>query len=246
MPHQSHPLVERLQRVIDLTPAEREAIVAVPVHQEAVQADQVIVREGDRPTRSFMLEDGLACASKTTLSGSRQILTFYLPDDMPDLQSLVLPRLDFDLWAVADSTLLFIDHAPLRALGLAHPRILEQFWRTTLVDAAIHREWEVNLGQRQGLARMAHLFCEVMTRMEVAGRAQDNRCVLPVTHEDLADALGMTTVHVSRVLGELRSLQLASFWRGQLEIHDRAGLAELGEFDPDYLHLESRKAEARA
>lgn len=242
--YQSHPLLERLQRSIDLTAAERDAILAVPVHQEAVPADQMIVREGDRPQRSFLIEDGLTCASKVTRSGNRQILAFHLPDDMPDLQSLLLPRLDFDIWAVANSTLIFLDHAPLRALGLEHPRIMEQFWRATLVDASIHREWEVNLGQRQGLARMAHLFCEIMTRMEVAGRARDSRCALPLTHEDLADALGITPVHVSRVLGELRNLRLVEFWRGQLEIHDRAGLAALGEFEPDFLHLEARRIEA--
>lgn len=240
-----HPLLAKLERALDLTAAEREAILAVPLKRERVRADQTIVARGDRPQRSFLIDEGLTCVSKTTLSGNRQILTFNLPDDMPDLQSLLLPRLDVDIWAVADSTLVFIDHAPLRRLCAEQPRLGEDFWRATLVDASIHREWEVNLGQRQGLARMAHLFCEIMTRMEVAGRARDNRCALPVTHEDLSDALGITTVHVSRVLGELRSLRLVSFWKGQLEIQDRAGLAELGEFEPDYLHLESRRAGTR-
>lgn len=232
-----HPLLCKFERWIVLTDDEREAIKALPVRQEVVLADRAILREGDRPKRSCMLVEGLACNAKVTHGGKRQILAFHLPEDMPDLTSLHLEVRDSDTWAMTDCTLAFIEHRDLDRFCDEQRRLAKFLWRSTLIDASVHREWTVNVGARDGLARMAHLLCELMVRMQSLGRAKDGRCALPLTQQDLGEATGLSVVHVNRVIQELRRQELISFTRGQLTILDRDRLVELADFRADYLHL---------
>ena len=232
-----HPLMAKFERSITLTQAERTAVDALPVRQESVKADQAILREGDRPKRSCLLVEGLAYNSKVTHNGGRQILAFHLPEDMPDLTSLHLEVRDSDTWALTDCTLGFVDHRDLNRFCDEQPRLAEFLWRSTLVDASVHREWTLNVGQREGLSRMAHIFCELLLRMETLGRAKDGSCALPLTQQDLAEATGLSPVYVNRMTQELRRLELISFTRGQLTVHDWDALAQLADFRADYLHL---------
>ena len=232
-----HPLLSKFERSLVLTEAERDAITALPVHQETVRADASILREGDRPTRSCLLVEGVACNAKVTLGGRRQILAFHLPEDMPDLTSLHLEVRDSDTWALTDCTLAFVDHRDLDRFCDEQRRLAKFLWRSTLIDASVHREWTVNVGAREGLNRMAHLFCELHLRMQTLGRVKDGTCVLSLTQGDLAEATGLSNVHINRVIQELRRLQLISFTRGQLTVHDWDGLVELADFRTDYLHL---------
>lgn len=236
----AHPLLAKFERVLALTEAERDATRALPMRQELVRADQAILRDGDRPKRSCLLVEGLACNAKVTRGGKRQILAFHLPEDMPDLTSLHLEVRDSDTWAMTDCTLAFVDHRDLDRFCDAHLRLSKFLWRSTLIDASVHREWTLNVGQRDGLSRMAHLLCEMMLRMEAIGRAREGRCELPLTQHDLGEATGLSSVHVNRVLQELRRQDLIAFTRGQLTIHDWDGLAEVADFRADYLHLAPR------
>jgi CRP-like cAMP-binding protein len=224
---------------LDLTDEETAAIRDVPVHIATVKADEIISREGDRPSRSFIVVDGLTCTSKASAGGKRQITTLQIPGDAPDLHSLQLQLLDCDIWAITDCTLALMPHQDLRALSRRHPRLMEELWRITLVEGAIYREWIVNVAQRQADSRMAHLFCEIMLRMRTAGLAREESCPLAVTQADLSEMTGMTPVHVNRTLQDLRARDLISFGNGTLTIHDQAGLTELGDFRSDYLHLRS-------
>ena len=149
---------------------------------------------------------------------------------------------DSDTWALTDCSLVFVDHGDLDRFCDEQPRLAKFLWRSTLVDASVHREWTMNVGLREGLSRMAHLFCELMLRMETIGRARDGSCILQITQEDLAEATGMSNVHVNRMLQELRGRELISFGRGKLTIHDWDGLVELADFRTDYLHLPVAKA----
>jgi CRP-like cAMP-binding protein len=232
-----HTFLSKFERSLALTEAERQAISALPLREELVRADQAILREGDRPKRSCMVVEGLACNAKVTRGGGRQILAFHLPEDMPDLTSLHLEVRDSDTWALTDCTLAFMDHRDLDRFCDEHYRLAKFLWRSTLIDTSIHREWTVNVGMREGLSRTAHLFCELMLRMETLGRAKDGSCALPLTQEDLGQATGLSSVHVNRMLQELRKRELISFTRGQLTIHDWDGLVELADFRTDYLHL---------
>lgn len=238
----AHPRLAKFERALVLTEGEREAVNALPVRQESFRADKAILRDGDQPKRSCLLVTGLACNAKVTRGGRRQILAFHLPEDMPDLTSLHLEVRDSDTWAMTDRTLAFVDHRDLEWFCDEQRRLAKFLWRSTLVDASVHREWTLNVRQRDGLSRRARLFCELMLRMETIGRAREGRCELPLTQQDPGEATGLSSVHVNRVLQELRRQDLIAFTRGQLTIHDWDRLAEVADFRADDLHLPPRQA----
>lgn len=237
-----HPLLSKFERVLALTEEEQKAVISLPLQIQEVKADETILREGVPATRSSVLMEGLACSSKGLLNGRRQILAFHIPLDMPDLTSLLLEVRDCDILALTDCTLAYVEHRDLLQLCTTQVRLALDLWRTTLVDSAVHREWTLNVGQREGLSRLAHVFCEMMTRMELIGRAQDRSCLLPLTQEDLGQAIGQSLVHVNRSLQELRKRGLLSFVRGRLTIHDWNGLVEVAEFRTEYLHIPAIRA----
>ena len=109
-----------------------------------------------------------------------------------------------------------------------------------MIDAAIHREWLVSLGRRTALARIAHFFCEMQARLTVVGLADPEAASRSRSPQaDLAECLGLTSVHVNRTLKELRKpgWPLSRSAGGNPGF---PGLKRLAEFDPDYLQLERR------
>jgi CRP-like cAMP-binding protein len=238
------PVIRKLNSVFTLTGSEREAVESLPMLIHPVRADQDIVREGDRPTRCFAVLDGFAASFKLTGEGKRQILAFHIPGDLPDLQSLHLEELDCSIGTITACKLGFIQHEPLRELCASQPRIASAFWRDTLVEAAIFREWTTNVGRREAYARLAHVLCELVVRMRAVGLAEDHRCELPMTQAELADATGISTVHVNRTLQELRGDELITLKGGKLQVLDWPRLKEAGDFDPRYLHLKTTAAAA--
>jgi CRP-like cAMP-binding protein len=165
-------------------------------------------------------------------------MSFHIPGDIPDLQSIHLTVMDHSLGTLTRSKVAFIPHHSVRNLTRAWPRIADALWRDTLVDAAIFREWMVGIGRRSAHQRIAHVLCEMLVKSKAVGLAQDHSYHLPVTQAELGDALGLSTVHVNRVLQDLRKDGLLLFERGQVSIPDWDGLKKAGEFDPTYLHLE--------
>jgi CRP-like cAMP-binding protein len=157
--------------------------------------------------------------------------------DIPDLQSLHLSVMDHNLGTLIPCKLAFIQHDDLRTLMRNHPRLGDLFWRDTLIDAAVFRQWVVNVGRRQALARMAHLLCELLVRLRAVELVEDHALDLPVTQADLADAMGLSNVHVNRVSQELRAKGLIALHGKTLKVLDWEGLKTTGEFDPTYLHL---------
>jgi CRP-like cAMP-binding protein len=196
-----------------------------------------IVREGDRPGRCCVLVNGVACWFKVSGDGARQILAIHIPGDMPDLQSLHLDFLDAGLMTLSPCKVAFIPHHPIRQLCTEFPRIGAALWRWSLVDSAIFREWVLNLGGRRALGRIAHLFCEIFARWQHLGLAPGNTCHMPMTQTELAEATGLSTVHVNRVVQSLRAKKLISLVGGRLTVHDWPALQDIGDFDPAYLHL---------
>ena len=235
---EQHPLVRKLESITDLTPEERQALLDLPMRVQPIGADQDIVREGDRPSRCCLVLQGFVCRYKMTLPGKRQIMAFHIAGDIPDLQSLHLATLDHSLGTITPCEVGFIHHEDLRDLIRCCPRIGDLLWRDTLIDAAIFREWVVGLGRREAYGRIAHLFCEMMVKLRAVGLADGNTCDLPITQTELGDALGLSTVHVNRVLQELRGNDLISLRSGTLTVLDWDGLRQAGEFDPTYLHLD--------
>ncbi|MCJ2012399.1 Crp/Fnr family transcriptional regulator [Methylobacterium sp. J-076] len=241
LPADTHPFVRKIESVslFALSGPEREALATLPLQVADYAAQQDVVLEHDRPNRCFAVLSGLAATYKTTRDGRRQVLAYHVPGDLPDFQSLNLEVLDFSICAVSALRIGFVGHDALRAMFHAHPRLVDAFWRATLIEGSLSREWMLNNGRRESYPRMAHLFCELMVRLEIVGLASDHSCHLPITQYELGDALGISSVHVNRILKELREGGLITLSGGRLKVHDWAALRKAGEFDPTYLHLRS-------
>ena len=238
----SSPIIRNLDSTFRLSDQERTALEDLPMQIQAIRADQDIVREGDRPSRCFALLDGYTATYKMTGDGKRQIHSWHIPGDIPDLQSLHLRVLDNSVVTLTPCRVGFIQHEVLRELCRKQPRIMEAFWRQTLIDAAIFREWMTNIGRREAYSRMAHIICEWIVRMRAVGLVQDHTCDLPMTQGELADAMGVSTVHVNRVLQELRGDGLITLKGSRLEVLDWEQLKQAGDFDPTYLHQDPNQA----
>jgi CRP-like cAMP-binding protein len=239
-----NPMIRRIESVFTLADDERQALQKLPMQIMAIKADQDIVREGDRPSRSCLILSGFACTYKVTAQGKRQIVSFNLPGDIPDLHSLHLRVLDNSIGTISPCSVGFITHEALRDICNRYPRIAAALWRNTLIDAAIFREWVLNVGRREAYNRMAHVLCELLVRLRAVGLVKDDACDLPITQGEFADSIGVTPVHVNRVLQQLRAERLIEMKGDRLKILDWDQLKEVGEFDPTYLHLESDQTAA--
>jgi CRP-like cAMP-binding protein len=239
---QTTALIRKLESIAPLTSDEKAALLRLPLRLKTVAADQDIVREGDTPSECCLIVEGFACRYNVTAQGKRQILSFHISGDMPDLQSLHLDTMDHSLGTLIPCKLAFIQHDDLRILMREQPRLGDLFWRDTLIDAAVFRQWTLNVGRRPAPARMAHVLCELLVRLRAVELVEDHAFDLPVTQAELADAQGLTPVHVNRVLQDLRKQGLISLHGKTLRVLDWEGLKTLGEFDPTYLHLVKREA----
>jgi len=239
-----NPLIRKLESVFTLTDDERQALETLPMQVTAIKDRQDIVREGDRPSRACLILSGFACVYKMTAQGKRQIVSFAIAGDIPDLQSLHLKVLDTSISTLSPCQVGFVTHDDLRKVCLRHPRLAAAFWREALIDAAIFREWVMNVGQREGVSRLAHVLCELLVRLRAVDLVEDHVCDLPITQVEFADALGFTPVHVNRVFQQLRAEGLIVTEGTRLTIPDWDRLKQVGEFDPTYLHLESDEAAA--
>ena len=235
-PSESHRLVRKLESIAVLSGEERQALLHLPMRVKAFEADQTIVREGDRPFECGLVLTGFVCRHRVVADGRRQIMSFHTPGDIPDLQSLHLKVMDHSLGALVPTTMAFIAHPAMADLIRSHPGIAAALWRDTLIDAAIFREWMVGLGRRSAHQRIAHLLCEMALRFKAVGLGSEHAYELPATQAELADALGLSAVHANRVLQDLRRSELIVLRGHAVTILDWDGLQQAGEFDPGYLH----------
>lgn len=235
-------LIRKLESIATLSDDERGAILSLPARTRTLGAGQDIVRDGNKPSQCCLIVEGWACRYKLLDEGRRQIFSFHIPGDIPDLQSLHLHTMDHSLGTMTRATLAFIPHEDMRELALRFPRLGGLLWRDTLIDAAIFREWMAGMGRKSAFGRIGHLFCELYVKLDAVGLASDNRCPLPITQGELADALGLSSVHVNRTLQEMRAQGLITLRSNVLVLNAWDELVRSSEFDPTYLHLENRAA----
>ena len=236
---QSNPLLRKLSSIAELSDVEKQAILDLPANVKVFEADTDIVRDGDRPSDCAVVLSGFVCRYKILPDGKRQIMGFYIPGDMPDLQGLRLQVMDNSVGTLTKSSVALIPHHSLRETLRLYPNLGEALWRDVLIDAAICREWMIGLGRRTAYQCMAHLLCEFRVRMRAVGLAGESNFDLPVTQNELGDALGLSTVHVNRVLQDLRRDGLIILRGGSVSIPDWERLKSAAEFDQAYLHLKS-------
>ncbi|MCB8820226.1 Crp/Fnr family transcriptional regulator [Microvirga rosea] len=232
-----HPLIRRLEGIADLSDEEKQAILALPLTVKVFEADTDVVREKDRPSDCCLIVNGFVCRYKLLPDGRRQIMGFYIPGDIPDLQSLHLHVMDNSIGTLVTASVAMIPHESLRKMLRRHPRLADILWRETLIDGAMLREWMVGIGRRTAYQRVAHLLCELQVRLKMIGLGKEDGYELPVTQNELGDALGLSTVHVNRVLQDLRGHGLIVLRGGALRIPDLKALWQVAEFNPSYLHL---------
>jgi CRP-like cAMP-binding protein len=230
-------LVVKLRAVLDLSANDIAALDAVCRDAREFGPRRNIIREGDRPDHVHLIVDGWAARYKLLPDGARQITAFLLPGDLCDVHVTILGEMDHSISTVGRATVAFIRRSEMEALA-ARPTIARAFWWSTLVDEAVLRAWIVNVGRRDAFEAIGHLMCELYVRMRNVGLTTEHRFDLPLTQEDLADALGLTPVHVNRVLQSMRADGLISLRRSALEILDYRRLEDAAGFNPNYLHLE--------
>lgn len=239
-------LLAKLETHWPLSHADRQALYDLPIRTRTFKAGEDMVLEGDRPTECCLVLEGLVGRYKLVSDGRRQILAFHVPGDIPDLHSLQLTVMDHSLGALSQVSAAFIPHADLRALLRRAPAIADSLWRETLIDGAVFREWMVGMGRRSAYARLAHLFCELATKIDQTGGRRGDRYPFPLTQSEVGDALGLSTVHVNRMLQLLRKAGAIQVRAGEFKVLDWDVLAAAGEFNPVYLHLGPTRATNRA
>lgn len=239
-----------LQRFLDrltsrsvLSDEEQQAVLNLPTHTEQVRSNRDFVRLGERIDHSCLIVEGMVGRFEQTCERARQITAFHLPGDMADLHSVVQPTTTSALQALSVSTILKIPHSAIRAIAARYPAVAEALWRDCMVDSTVLAEWVVNVGRRNARMRIAHIFCEVATRLGLAPARGDIVFDFPVTQSQLADATGLTSVHVNRTLMGLRADKVMSMQGRTAWIHDWEALAEAGDFDADYLQLDIKPEE---
>jgi CRP-like cAMP-binding protein len=230
-------LIRRLEEYISLTDADRQELADLssqPTHTIPPRYD--LIRDGDAPRSIYLVISGWGCHYRTLEDGRRQIVDFAIPGDFCDLNLFVLDRMDHSIGAITRFKVVEIGREVLHRVVTNCPNITTALWWVELVSKSIHREWIVNVAQRSAQERIAHLFCEMFLRLESVGLTNGFSCDFPLTQQDIADATGLTPVHVNRTIQELRRQDLVVLERQRLTIPDMLKLQEVAFFNPDYLH----------
>ena len=199
-----------------------------------------LVREGDQPLKCGLVLEGFAFRHKAERNGSRQIVALIVPGDFSDIQQFALRTADHGVQALTQIRLAEIPSAELEEMAVHRPNVARALWIETLVEASITREALLNNGRRNAASRIAHFLCELEVRLAATGRS-DRGYHLPMTQEQLADATGLTAVHVNRTLKALGEQGLIERQARTIKIIDWNRLQQFADFKPDYLHLDQIK-----
>ena len=241
-----HPTFEkmvlRLERRSPLGEADREALLTLPHSVKKLAASAHVIRDGDPAEHCSLLLSGFAYRYKITGEGGRQIISFHVASEFLDLQNSFLGVADHSVQMLTDAELAIIPSQVLQEFALTRPALARALWIDTLIDASIFREWVVNVGRRDSRARVAHLLCEFSLRMQAAGLSNGHRYELPMTQEQLADAVGLTSVHVNRVLRQLGEEGLISRKKRAIVIESWSRMRDAGDFNERYLHHDAAAA----
>jgi CRP-like cAMP-binding protein len=231
-------MFRKFARRAALDEGDRQALLALPFHKKIVEAGRYLVREGSPTDESALLLSGFAFRHKLTADGDRQIVSVHIPGDFVDLEGSLLTVADHNVQTLTRCEVATVSAQKIIALVDSHPRVGRAMWIDTLVDGSIYREWVMNVGRRTAKQRLAHLFCEFAKRLELAGLGGTSGYQLPMTQEQLADATGLTPVHVNRTLRALEADGLIMRHKRFVEIPDWERLRDTSGFNELYLHLD--------
>ena len=243
----AHPLIRKLEQFTWLSADDQRLLERLTwEHVRRIGPREDIVCEGDAPGEIHLILSGWACRSKHLEDGRGAILAFLLPGDLCALDSLLLRPLDHSVSALTAVSVAGIPRTQFDDLMLHHARIAQALWGQMLIDAAIQREWTLNLSQRTAYERLCHLLCELFLRLRTVGLTQGPSCELPITQAKLAEATGLTLVHLNRMLQDLRAANLVVLKSKTLTIPNLEALMSAALFNPAYLHLGRAETSASA
>ena len=222
-----------------MSDAEKIAFEAMIDRTEWLDRPTRVIARGDTPNYSTMLIEGFMLR---TLDGNerdvskRYSVSFHVPGDFVDLHCFALKRLDHNIDTVGSVKVGYIPHTALEAVMRDQPHLARLFWFSTLLDAAMHREWIMTLEQLTAPRRIAHIFAEIWRRLTMVGLGDAGGFTTPLTQSDLSEMCGATAIHTNRALRELRESGIADFDRGRVTIADQGALESYAGFTPDYLY----------
>ena len=228
----------RNRRGVELTSEERAALEASISEVRTIGPRTTIIRQGDPLTISTLLVEGFMCRYIDDRRGLRQLVAVHVPGDFVDLHAFPLKTLEHDVSTLTPATVAIVPHVSIEALIEERPQIARKLWFSTLLDAAIHRVWLFRLGRLDAVGKVSHFLCETNARLSAIGLSDGRRFALGLTQPDIAEICGLTSIHVNRVLRQLREQDLCVFRSSMVDILDLPGLERRAQFDPDYLYLE--------
>ncbi|WP_230079945.1 Crp/Fnr family transcriptional regulator [Alteripontixanthobacter maritimus] len=199
--------------------------------------ETVVVKRGEYMNHSMLLIEGFMLRT-IEADGKEAIVGLQVPGDFVDLHAFALKRLDHDLKAVGRVTVGYVPHERLQQVMLEEPHLARLFWFSTLLDASIHREWIRKVGQLRAMGKVAHFICEIWYRLRMVELGKEAGFQTPFSQIHLANMCGMSTIHVSRTMKDLREAGMMEFRRGRVIIHDGEKLKKIASFDPAYLYGE--------
>lgn len=236
----SNRFIEKLGKFAVLDGTDIAMLEAATAQSRKVAARRDLISEGDRPGPVFVMISGWACRYNVTSEGGRQISAFLMPGDFSDMHVAVLAEMDHGIQTLTEAQVAKIDREQMKILFGTSGRIADALWLSQLVDQGTMRAWIVGMGRRTALAKVAHLLCELYLRADNVGLVRNGELVLPLTQIVLADALGLTPVHVNRVIRSLRLSEAIELRNRELVISDPAQLIRIAAFDENYLHRRER------
>jgi CRP-like cAMP-binding protein len=241
--HPLAPMVSKLSLWTELGEQDTDEIFNLPYQRRYLEAGQYLVWDGDKPQHACLLLSGFAYRHKSAGNGGRQIMSIHMKGDLIDLQNSLLGVADHNVQMLTAGDVALIPVQVVRDLAFRRPSIGMAMWYETLVEGSIFREWVLNIGRRDARTRIAHLLCEFAIRLEVAELGQATSYELPITQEQLADAVALTSVHVNRTLKRLEQDGLITRTKRIITIVDWKDLVKVADFQPRYLHLDRQNYE---
>ncbi|HUE80241.1 MAG TPA: Crp/Fnr family transcriptional regulator [Sphingomicrobium sp.] len=241
----THPLqilLDVLEMRSPLTADDRRAILSLPYTMKSLAPGSYAVREGEPPTGCGVLVSGFAFRQKLTGDGGRQILSIHIPGEALDFQNIFLNVADHSVQMLSRGHVASILRADIQRVAQSSVSIAHAILVNILVDASIFREWILNIGRRDAKSRLAHVLCELAVRLNAHGLTDDMGYHLPMTQAELADALGLTPVHLNRVIRSLEVDGLINRSKRDISFPDWERMCDIADFNDRYLHLAVQKS----
>lgn len=224
-----------------LDASERAAIENAVSEVRALPPRTVMIEAGEPLRHSALIIEGMMCRSISDRDGLRQLVGLHIPGDFVDLHSYALSYLEHDISSVTQARVAIVPHERMHEL-VADKVLARKLWFSTLLDAAMHRVWLFRVGRLDAMGRVAHFLCETNARLCAVGLSDGTRFALDLTQNDLAEICGVTSIHMNRILRQLREEGLCIVRSSYVEILQPDRLATRGQFDDSYLYLDPHAA----